>query len=1032
MNKKLILSLLLATALCPSPAQTKTDIDMTGVPVRSGARSMSGKMNFKVPQTVQDGYTRYKLYGSSIFDGEENAYVYGGTPLCFFVDVKLDETTGEASFYGLGSTVTGCDKEVKGRYDAASGVITITAPIATSSYYDFDKNTVLGSSGSYTYVLNAAEPYSIGYLRMVDGLIMDVSADKSRIAPRSGYGILKTDTKTGYSFGYEDFLYNLNIFECVEGVGVGTDVSSLDFGTCYVGNTYKRKITIYNTGNEPADYVVSVSGDGYSISPEDLTGTIPVEGKKIVEVSYVASPTSGTSGKLYVQTEENDIEINMHQTLGSQIAYSQIVKSGDITFAMPAEYPFAVRKTEDGRYIAENTNSDIYETSSSLVFSVDVPKSYSGCISWKGFYSPHFSSYDRFYVYIDGTREKEYMDETEMDETINLPSGYHKIELRYQKGADIQTNPDSYGKDTAWVYDLEFSTRFVSKECDPQLSVSDLQFGRFFKGSQYIYNPETEQQHKVELSNNGSGTLIITGTTVADPFFVKIDNTTLEQYEKCDVIIGVKTDAIGDFEDDVTLHTNGGDVKVKCKAKVDPMPDFSPIVNEGTFVWDTTRDYPFVLDGKTAYNSSAGILDTEKRFSILAAVFEVPEGKRGTVSFNALLDTDDTDNNDYGLVMIDDYMTLTHGQATITPINFGPSRTIGLAPGMHRLSFTYGQGGDSKTYNTDRITVSDLSLKFEDLPEKKIALWEKSNVIDFGEIASNKTAARTIKIANLGQQSFKLTDDKSETPFEVDYPDDDMCLSLETMTLSVIFNPEDKVGSWSSDVTISTTSGDVTITCVGTSVKAAPVILEEDFENDAPGWTFFDKDDDSQCQWFVAYNDSRAYEGSGYLTSLSNVSSGVLPDNYAVSPAFTVPEEGASLEYWIKAEAGEDGIILEEYDVIIGNGEDMETYNTIYTDRLESDKYEKCVLDLDDYVGKTVNVIFRHHTDGRYRFICLDNVIVKSKKNDSIDLNRVESESVAVEYYDLQGRKICNPENGLFIRKTVFEDGYITIEKIVK
>jgi hypothetical protein len=41
------------------------------------------------------------------------------------------------------------------------------------------------------------------------------------------------------------------------------------------------------------------------------------------------------------------------------------------------------------------------------------------------------------------------------------------------------------------------------------------------------------------------------------------------------------------------------------------------------------------------------------------------------------------------------------------------------------------------------------------------------------------------------------------------------------------------------------------------------------------------------------------------------------------------------------------------------------------------------------------------------------------------------SHEVATDYFDLQGRKVANPSNGLYIKRTVMSDGTVKAKKII-
>ncbi len=138
----------------------------------------------------------------------------------------------------------------------------------------------------------------------------------------------------------------------------------------------------------------------------------------------------------------------------------------------------------------------------------------------------------------------------------------------------------------------------------------------------------------------------------------------------------------------------------------------------------------------------------------------------------------------------------------------------------------------------------------------------------------------------------------------------------------------------------------------------------QDFEGGLSGWTIVDQDGDGY-NWEVNNSSDYAHGGTGYIHSDSYNSEAyeLTPDNYLISPAIELPdEEGFLLEYYVGAY--DDYYYAEHLSVYISASNDpatiaASTANESYT--LSSEDYVKHTINLNDYTGQTVYIVFRHH-----------------------------------------------------------------------
>ena len=156
------------------------------------------------------------------------------------------------------------------------------------------------------------------------------------------------------------------------------------------------------------------------------------------------------------------------------------------------------------------------------------------------------------------------------------------------------------------------------------------------------------------------------------------------------------------------------------------------------------------------------------------------------------------------------------------------------------------------------------------------------------------------------------------------------------------------------------------------------------FENDDPadeGWTFRDADGDGE-NWCRTHNNWVPHEGVAMLTSYSwRNHSALTPDNWAVSPAITLPKSDR-ITLSFRAASGRN------VDAEFGN-EVMSVYVGADPDHLTEliaptevegrvgaavSDFSLYTADLTAYAGQTVHLAFRHNGSSDVFYLALDNV----------------------------------------------------------
>ena len=88
-------------------------------------------------------------------------------------------------------------------------------------------------------------------------------------------------------------------------------------------------------------------------------------------------------------------------------------------------------------------------------------------------------------------------------------------------------------------------------------------------------------------------------------------------------------------------------------------------------------------------------------------------------------------------------------------------------------------------------------------------------------------------------------------------------------------------------------------------------------------------------------------------------------------------------------------------------------------------------VDISSYAGKTCHLAFRHHDCENHWMLKIDDLIVYDGTS---GINSVENNNKVItsqEFYSIDGMRIENPENGIYIVKTIFSDGSSAAKKAI-
>ncbi len=161
-----------------------------------------------------------------------------------------------------------------------------------------------------------------------------------------------------------------------------------------------------------------------------------------------------------------------------------------------------------------------------------------------------------------------------------------------------------------------------------------------------------------------------------------------------------------------------------------------------------------------------------------------------------------------------------------------------------------------------------------------------------------------------------------------------------------------------------------------------------DFETDpeAQGWTFIDQDGDgSNWEWVLDwYGEYSFHEGDGFMTSYSydnEAGAALTPDNWAVTPEFTVPEDGV-IALW--AQGQDPDWPYEIFGLYIRTVGDKGEWVQIGDDEMTWGTDLRYDFDISEYAGQTVQAAVRHYNITDMFEINVDYVFVTSGPLDPV------------------------------------------------
>ncbi len=185
------------------------------------------------------------------------------------------------------------------------------------------------------------------------------------------------------------------------------------------------------------------------------------------------------------------------------------------------------------------------------------------------------------------------------------------------------------------------------------------------------------------------------------------------------------------------------------------------------------------------------------------------------------------------------------------------------------------------------------------------------------------------------------------------------------------------------------------------------LVYYEDFEggSNPAGWSLEDWDGDGQCWYVLASSQKVDKNGNTYyhsesraLTSASYYTEPLTPNNWAVSPAISIPPK-AKLSFWIKAD--DPDYPNEKMAVYVGTTNNVKAMRKVGGDYTATPTYVRYEVDLSSYAGQSIYLGFRHYDSTNMYRLNLDDVAVMAEvSEDPLSDDKLKISKKSLTLYD--------------------------------
>ena len=993
------------------------------------------------------------------------------------------------------------DELITGVYDADAKTVTVAAPAGANGTV-----VATGQSSFITVVsgvvneagqLKPEDALVFDVLTDANGTITRMTSRYAIVLP-TYYGT----TTYGNNAVYRQFIINLP----GDDAQLLPTASSVELGECFLNEEVSGSMKVINLGGatasfvvdvecEPEDYIVSATPTGEILSGEIKDITFTLKGLGLSDEVEGIGTIAYEGGNA-----EDSFDVVLHGKVVPAPDYSPIVTNGDFTFKTNIDAPWEVVTDEDGVKWAMSGAKGRKATSEWTVNFV-VPEGQIGTLSWTGKYKNNPAFRYAYYIlggwFVDNSDDADIIlrdDNADASAVKEFGPGEHNIRFSHEA-----MYASGYEDDGLYIRDLNLNLVQPADDA-AEVKTPVVNFGPFLleEGS------GVDGEQAIIIQNRGVNKLTLKSITCDNNEFAASTDvegaTTLE-----DLVIPVyfTTKEAGKKNATFTVETSAGTFTVAAMANVINKPDFSQIVEEGAeyMTFTTNPSSPFVVENGVAYNldcddednvaSSQSSMDTG---TDLTLNFNIPEGKIGYITWEGKIWGDLEDNTtyshlngDFGIFFITQqpfqgYGSMAQRQVFCTDLENGGDASsrqfseqsgweqfLTYVPGSHTITFRYCHNGDGITHGKNRLEISNIRLHVEDFQENGAQLMTEGP-IEFPStyVGYDRYTTVNVTLKNTGSQPLSVTGFEAQgenSPFLSILPTYSAQFN-NTLNVQLVFYPgvhldengyvigvDESIGledTWYSDkVTIKTTGGDFTLDVSGMSKGSKGILLIGDFEDYGYGWGRIDHDGDGRFWdlgtnlWYYE-NPSYCHSGVQCVGSASdnNYGGALTPDNWLYSPAFTVPEDGAMLTWWVASLHNTK--CAEHYSVYVeedfSDESKLDGMTPVFSETLDeiipTFGYNERTVDLKEYAGKTVKLAFRHHDCTAQYLLLIDDAFVYTmdKYNQvtvGVDETIARNRAADNQYFNAAGQRLDSPVKGLNIVRKTMEDGSVKAVKFM-
>lgn len=189
---------------------------------------------------------------------------------------------------------------------------------------------------------------------------------------------------------------------------------------------------------------------------------------------------------------------------------------------------------------------------------------------------------------------------------------------------------------------------------------------------------------------------------------------------------------------------------------------------------------------------------------------------------------------------------------------------------------------------------------------------------------------------------------------------------------------------------------------LGTYASAQTIVFSENFDSSATQelWKIEDQDGDFDTWEFMSAEDTsiETFKG-GFAWSWSWLVDPLFPDNRLTSPLINLPKDNALQLNFKIAAASNTNYFQENYAVYVlpESEKSIDNQQPIFEETLSEGFYEEgklINLDLSDYAGQSVKLVFRHYNSSDLLYIGLDDVEIIAEPKEETKMASVDKQTV--------------------------------------